>query len=158
MRVQCGDWFGITSIIFGSSLMVSYFEYRSGYPYFFESFNAFNAALFVFVYYTTYCNVTQKVEGTDESNQRIKYIIRVLISVSYAMSPLLCCLIRSVVDKKLSTSIYSLLVVYACYSSVFLCVLNFPEKYVSQGSVDIFVCVKYYKISYIKSVIFYMNI
>ena len=175
--LQCMDWFGIIAMVFTSSLMVSYFEFRATpverkqlYPHYFEIFNLFNVSFFMAIYYMLYTNIythapvqdnsgksnnnnnnNKRVKaraaaagsagGADsESVQKLKYIVRCVISLLYAGGPLFACGLKSLADGTPSASFGGLLTSYLFYSSVFLCLFHIPERLLPVGTTDIFGC------------------
>ena len=153
-KVLCLDWMVISTLIFSSNLLSSYFELFE-YPMAFAIFMSFNVILICTTSFITFSSLQNMFgfpkllrSSTSEfyllrklSGVLSSYTFRTLTYVLYASGVMIAWAIHFTigVNNPLETStLNGILLMYACYASVLLCIFHLPERLVPQGTVDIF--------------------
>jgi hypothetical protein len=127
------------------------------FPGVFYGFTVVNFVLAVFTYGVTY-GALQKVYASgdrvsvgevdkDQQNSCLQrflsivesYAFRSLVAISYAHGCLIAWIIGYGVSGVANDHIYWLFIIYGCYGTVFLCLLDFPEKFFPPGTFDVMV-------------------
>ena len=145
--VQCMDWLGISVFLFGSNLVVSYFEiFDYGYETVFYVFTALNIVMAVFSYYTTYSAlqlvyVEKKEVSSGGWNPLLAvmntYIFRTSVVMMYALGALLAWLVGYALTGNANNHLAPIIGMYVCSGSVVFCLFDFPEAFFPKGTFDI---------------------
>ncbi len=153
--VQCLDWTMISSLIFTSNLVTSYYELID-FPNIFYGFLTTNIILMLTTSWITYSslksmfgmksNESEKIQKTEEqakpsvfSSILASYQFRTLVYMFYGHGPLLAWIANYLLKGEISDTIEGIIMMYASYLTVILCLFHWPERLVSNHMFDIFV-------------------
>lgn len=138
-KVLCVDWLGVTGLIFGTTLLGSWYELK-GYPFVFAAFTVVNLLLGAFTYATTYMSL-QKMMSPKSDVKRYammdSFLFRMLACITYAFGLVIAWITGYLLTGVANNDIYIILAVYACYSTVICNMFNFPECLFPKGTLDI---------------------
>ena len=162
--VQCMDWAGISIYIFGSNLIVSYFEiYTSGYHNIWFIYTFFNLIFGHLIHFITYSalqtvyapmdskkkrETDNKIISTNSSSSIFAtiraimntYVFRTGMGMIYAIGPMIAWLLGYFLTGTLNDHLGPIIRMYLCFGTVICCLLDFPEGYFPRGTFDIVVC------------------
>ena len=152
--VQCLDWLVISTLIFSSNLLSSYYLLCFVNQTLFISFTIINVMVMIFTSWMTYSSVSQQQQKSKKV-KRLKigttgggvvafigaiintYAFRTITYIVYGVGTIIAWTLNYCITGKIHSSISGITSMYSCYGTVVLCLLHFPEKY-SLGYTDIF--------------------
>ena len=158
-KVQCLDWMVISTLIFSSNLIGSYYELSVSMPAF-AVFTVFNVLFMCLTSWITFNSLqSMYINQTPTISQPKRhwllesvllmlssYYFRAYIYIVYGFGVMIAWLMNLAITGIPSPTIKGILTMYGCYATVILCIMHFPEKYVPIGMVDIVVsknlCIK----------------
>ena len=156
-KVQCLDWMVISTLIFSSNLIGSYYELSVSMPAF-AIFTVFNVLFMCLTSWITFNSLQSMYFSHSNINQvptisqpkrhwllesvllmLSSYYFRAYIYIVYGFGVMIAWLMNLAITGIPSRTIEGILTMYGCYATVILCIMHFPEKYVPIGMVDIVV-------------------
>ncbi len=134
---QCLDWSCLTSIMFSSLLLSSYYEfYQKKYYKWFIFIFIINIALFIYTIYSIN-NSLQENQHTKEhlkyEESKLSYFFRAFVCIIYGLGSLIPITINTFFNKislkGQYTKLFTIFLGYFFYSAVFFNILSIPEKW-----------------------------
>lgn len=149
---QSYDWMAVGMLVFATNLLGGIFELFSVSPLLFSVYVCANVGCLLCCQYLTYTSLlnmfderhtptTTTSSSSSSSSIFSSYLFRILVYVVFAFGLIIAFLLRCLVEPdymETNTSLEGIAQMYAAYSTVFLCILHFPERLFSSYSCFIF--------------------